>query len=192
MSFLCKAADVFRLPKTKSSEVGEPTFFFFARGRSMLVSKKVKAGLGLGRGLLVHARKLCGGVDWSQLRPDDVERDPWLVLGVEPDASKADVKAAFRSQARSCHPDMAPDLDPAVGRERFAMVQRAFELLEHPAARRLKLAQSFDERACFPLDFPPSDSDRRLSFLLTTHSIFTLSTFSFIRALSGSWCSFDP
>ena len=55
----------------------------------LVLSRAARAGgFGLRRGLLqCHARGLCG-FDWSQFGPDDVERDPWLVLGVEPDASK--------------------------------------------------------------------------------------------------------
>ena len=122
----------------------------------LVLSRAARAGgFGLRRGLLqCHARGLCG-FDWSQFGPDDVERDPWLVLGVEPDASKAEVKAAFKSRARACHPDMAPDLDPALGRERFTMVQRAYELLEDPASLRRKTAKSLDDRECPALPLLP-------------------------------------
>ncbi len=36
---------------------------------------------------------------------DGAARDPYAVLGVSPDASDADLRAAWRAQVRDCHPD---------------------------------------------------------------------------------------
>jgi curved DNA-binding protein len=59
--------------------------------------------------------------------------DPYSVLGVAKDASAQDIKKAFRTLARECHPDVAGD-DPTKA-ERFRQAREAYETLIDPEAR---------------------------------------------------------
>lgn len=61
-------------------------------------------------------------------------RDPYLVLGIEPGASIATVKAAWRKLARQHHPDLSGG-DAAVARaatRRMAEINAAYEQLRDP------------------------------------------------------------
>lgn len=62
-------------------------------------------------------------------------RDPWMVLGVPRGASPADIRAAWRSRARSCHPDRDPN-----GTEAFIELQTAYRLLTDPSFAEALLA----------------------------------------------------
>ena len=44
------------------------------------------------------------------------DEEPWLVLEIEPKATKEQVESAFRQKARECHPDLHPE-DKAKARE---------------------------------------------------------------------------
>ncbi|MHA7970059.1 DnaJ domain-containing protein [Rhizobium sp. CAU 1783] len=60
-------------------------------------------------------------------------RDFYSVLGVKRDAGADEIKAAWRSKAKSVHPDQNRD-DPDAGR-RFTEVGRAYEVLKDPEKR---------------------------------------------------------
>jgi DnaJ-class molecular chaperone len=62
-------------------------------------------------------------------------QDYYSVLQVAPEASGAEIKAAFRNRAKSCHPDMKPGDSEA--ETAFQEVKRAYELLSHPEARKV-------------------------------------------------------
>jgi len=64
-----------------------------------------------------------------------MERDPYSVLGVGPDASQADIKQAFRERALECHPDRADDHEKAAAKDEFLRVQEAFDVLSDPEKR---------------------------------------------------------
>ncbi|GAB3270120.1 DnaJ C-terminal domain-containing protein [Parahaliea aestuarii] len=53
-------------------------------------------------------------------------KDYYAILGVEPDAEKADIKAAYRRLARKYHPDLNPGED---AEEKFKEVAEAWEVL---------------------------------------------------------------
>jgi DnaJ-class molecular chaperone len=55
----------------------------------------------------------------------------YIILGVEPDATQDDIKAAYRRQAKHLHPDVA-DKDSAP----FLEMQEAYNVLHDPARRR--------------------------------------------------------
>jgi hypothetical protein len=68
------------------------------------------------------------------------ERDPHDVLGVEPGASQAAIKAAWRRLAREHHPDLTGD-DPVAARRatrRMAEINAAYERLRAERAGRAK------------------------------------------------------
>jgi len=63
----------------------------------------------------------------------DPENDAYVILGVDPEASAAEVEAAFRRAALTWHPDKSPAPDAA---EQFLAVQEAGRLLRDPEMRR--------------------------------------------------------
>ena len=62
------------------------------------------------------------------------EPDTWAVLGLQPGASAAEIKRAFREQARRWHPDLNPG-DPTA-EERFKSINAAYAVLSDPSRRR--------------------------------------------------------
>src|SRR5262245_64561512 len=67
---------------------------------------------------------------WEGLRM----RDPYEVLGVSKNASAAEIKSAFRRQAKKLHPD-ANKHDPKAA-TRFAELNAAYEILGEEAKRK--------------------------------------------------------
>lgn len=61
--------------------------------------------------------------------------DCYAVLGVQEDASQAEIKQAFRERALECHPDRADDGEEDAAKEEFLRVRKAFELLSDPRKR---------------------------------------------------------
>ncbi|MEV3936191.1 J domain-containing protein [Glycomyces sp. NPDC049804] len=69
------------------------------------------------------------------------EPDHYRVLGVSPQAPKADIQAAYRRRLRETHPDRGGDEDE------FHLVQGAWETLSHPGLRREYDLLRFGRRA---------------------------------------------
>src|SRR4029078_2911522 len=67
---------------------------------------------------------------WEALRM----RDPYNILGVSKNASAAEVKSAFRRQAKKLHPD-ANKHDPKAA-SRFAELNAAYEILGEDDKRK--------------------------------------------------------
>lgn len=66
-----------------------------------------------------------------------VARDPYDVLGIEPGASAATVKAAWRRLARAHHPDLASDAaSQRKATRRMAEINAAYEALRHAPRSR--------------------------------------------------------
>lgn len=61
-------------------------------------------------------------------------RDFYVILGVKRNAGAEEIKAAWRRQAKSAHPDQNPD-DP-LAHNRFAEIGQAYDILKDPAKRR--------------------------------------------------------
>jgi molecular chaperone DnaJ len=60
------------------------------------------------------------------------ERDFYVILGVERNASDAEIKRAFRKLAQQWHPDVNQD---AQAQERFKEINEAYQILSDPARR---------------------------------------------------------
>lgn len=60
-------------------------------------------------------------------------RDHYAILGVSPDASEAEIKAAYRERVKQCHPDLNPG--DAAAAQRFQMITEARRVLLSPSAR---------------------------------------------------------
>ena len=61
------------------------------------------------------------------------KRDYYEVLGVKKDATEAEIKSAFRKQAKTCHPDLHPGDKEAEAR--FKELNEAAEVLSDPDKR---------------------------------------------------------
>ena len=51
------------------------------------------------------------------------EDDPWSILGLEKNATKEEIKKAFRNRSMETHPDIHPDKDQS----EFEKIQAAYE-----------------------------------------------------------------
>jgi DnaJ like chaperone protein len=63
---------------------------------------------------------------------DGAARDPYAVLGVSPDASEAEMRAAWREQVRDCHPDRlaargVPEEAVKMAEQRLIAINAAWE-----------------------------------------------------------------
>lgn len=59
-------------------------------------------------------------------------KDYYEILGVEPNAGEAEIKSAYRRQARKYHPDVSKEAD---AEEKFKAVNEAYEALRDPQKR---------------------------------------------------------
>ncbi|MEL6920281.1 MAG: DnaJ domain-containing protein, partial [Pseudomonadota bacterium] len=78
--------------------------------------------------------------------------DPYAVLGVDKNASAAEIKSAFRTLAKKYHPDANPD--NARAQERFGAISRAYEIVGDEDKRkqfdRGEIDADGKERATYP------------------------------------------
>ena len=61
-----------------------------------------------------------------------VEKDPYEILGVSPQATKEEIKSAYRKQAQRYHPDRVSHLGEEfqqLAKEKFQEIQGAYEAL---------------------------------------------------------------
>ncbi len=72
--------------------------------------------------------------------------DPYDVLGVQPDASDAEIRRAYFSGVQR-HP---PERDP----EGFKVIRKAFEMLRDPRARARHFLDRFEESTLEELSLP--------------------------------------
>ncbi len=61
--------------------------------------------------------------------------DYYDILGIDKDASKSDIKKAYRKKAKKYHPDKNPD-DPDKAREKFKKISEAYEVLADDEKRK--------------------------------------------------------
>ncbi|NMF85935.1 DnaJ domain-containing protein [Nodosilinea sp. P-1105] len=70
----------------------------------------------------------------SNPTPFSSATDYYTVLGVDPQASQAAIKRAYRQLARRYHPDLNPD--DATAAEQFKYLNRAYQVLSDPQTRQ--------------------------------------------------------
>jgi curved DNA-binding protein CbpA len=70
-------------------------------------------------------------VTLEALKPGGTVTDPYKTLGVPRDADGAAIKSAYRSRAKSAHPDSGGDV------EAFARLTTSYELLLDPMRRKI-------------------------------------------------------
>ena len=74
-------------------------------------------------------------------------RDPYSILGVKHDADSDEIKAAWRSKAKTVHPDHNRDDPDATAR--FTEIGQAYDLLKDPnSCSRSSKGCSFSTLAC--------------------------------------------
>ncbi|MBR4681820.1 MAG: DnaJ domain-containing protein [Elusimicrobiaceae bacterium] len=67
--------------------------------------------------------------------PTKMKEDYYQVLGIERNASEAEIKSAFRKQAMKYHPDRNPGNKEA--EEQFKKVNEAFSVLSDPQKKQM-------------------------------------------------------
>ncbi len=64
-------------------------------------------------------------------------KDYYKILGVGKTASEAEIKKAFKTQARKCHPDMHPENEKAKWTEKFKDLNEAYTVLSDKQKRTI-------------------------------------------------------
>ncbi|MBR4682639.1 MAG: DnaJ domain-containing protein [Elusimicrobiaceae bacterium] len=64
-------------------------------------------------------------------------KDYYKILGVNKTASDAEIKKAFKTQARKCHPDMHPESEKATWTEKFKDLNEAYTVLSDKQKRTI-------------------------------------------------------
>ena len=91
-------------------------------------------------------------------------RNFYSVLQVAPKASEAEIKAAFRTLAKTCHPDLTPGDKEA--EEAFQEAKRAYRFLSNPETRKKYDAFLAERRA--------AERQRRRASAMTMSATFVL------------------
>ncbi len=63
--------------------------------------------------------------------------DPYVILGVTPDASQEELKTAYRQRVKEFHPDRHPDIDKDAAHELMAQINAAWAILGNENKRAL-------------------------------------------------------
>ncbi|MCF8106260.1 MAG: DnaJ domain-containing protein [Desulfohalobiaceae bacterium] len=121
---------------------------------------------------------------YKSLSPDDDQETLYTVLGVDPSATPAEIKKAFRRKSLRSHPDHNPD-DPGAA-DRFREVHQAYKILGN-SSKRAEYDQSLvtweDNWEEPPIEPQPprwSQGKRQaVIFLGTVVSLFVLVTIIF-------------
>ena len=64
-------------------------------------------------------------------------KDYYKILGVGKTASEAEIKKAFKTQARKCHPDLHPESEKAKWTEKFKDINEAYTVLSDKQKRTI-------------------------------------------------------
>jgi curved DNA-binding protein CbpA len=96
-------------------------------------------------------------------------RNLYAVLRVAPKASDAEIKAAFRNMAKTCHPDVKPGDSEAEAA--FQEVKRAYTFLGNPETRKVYDAYLASRRAVERRRFRRAAATMSASFVLTAATV---------------------
>src|SRR5213592_96355 len=101
-----------------------------------------------------------------------MKQDFYVVLGVQRDASEADIKKAYRKLAMDCHPDRNNGDKSA--EEKFKLVTEAYEVLRDPEKRaaydRFGHAGTRSASGFNSMHFDLSEADRKSTRLNSSHA----------------------
>ncbi|THV42253.1 J domain-containing protein [Glycomyces buryatensis] len=110
------------------------------------------------------------------------EPDHYRVLGINPQAPRSEIQAAYRRRLRVTHPDRGGDMDE------FHLVQGAWETLSHPGLRREYDLLRFGRRAARRYRKAAAPSHRKVrGWNATPASIVRI-----CRELRGLWQERTP
>jgi len=103
--------------------------------------------------------------------------DYYSILGVQRDASRAEIQKAYRELARRYHPDANPN-DPQAARK-FVQIEDAYEMLCEPERRKPKgayhtVASAFLTVRCMRRPYPQHDGAADSGFVLPLVSMATI------------------
>ena len=87
---------------------------------------------GFAAGFVAPPRRRCAAAP-SLMPRRSFEGDPFEILGVGPDATKTELRKAFRKKALKTHPDVNDSPEAAA---EFAKIQGAYDTLSDPDRRR--------------------------------------------------------
>jgi curved DNA-binding protein CbpA len=96
-------------------------------------------------------------------------RNFYSVLQVSPKASEAQIKAAFRTLAKTCHPDLKPGDKGA--EEIFQEAEQAYRFLSNPETRKMYDAFLAERRAIERQRLRRSAITMSASFVLTAAAV---------------------
>jgi uncharacterized membrane protein YkvA (DUF1232 family) len=95
------------------------------------IKRVLPAGYGQTR-----SRTYGGSQQGGPASAEEVEKDPYQILGVPRNASQQEIKSAFRKQAQRYHPDRVSHLGEEfqqLAKEKFQEIQKAYEILSNGA-----------------------------------------------------------
>jgi curved DNA-binding protein CbpA len=108
-----------------------------------------------------------------------VNPDPYLILGIPPTATQAEITHAYRDRLRAHHPDTRHTPSPHVADEQLRRVLAAYALLRDPACRAdydratNRASASMSHR---PQSRSPADAARGEVQIPVTHHTIAMTT----------------